>query len=355
MDLTLDQERKLKATGYLLLLGIFLGPLYVIFSDGFVSVFPFINSVIAGVLIALNISFYEFVLFSGKIRKLSFYKILILRISLYIISIVSIILVVLIFARMFKYDLNFYEVLISDEFKEYIFHKDFVVVVFYAFGIVVLTNFTIQMNRKMGQGVLFDLITGKYYSPKKVEMIVMFIRIPHTNELIEKIGRLGFHIFLNEVIYDITEIILLRQGIIYEYVEGEFVLVWKTGKGLKDANCIRSFFEMRDKLAANREIYYEKYQFLPDLHASVHMGGVIVGEVGELKSEIKYLGDTMNTTSRILGETNEDQKFICSGTLLEKLNLPFIYSSGKLGEVNLRGKSVPVELYRLDEKELIGY
>ncbi len=352
MGLTLDQSRKVKSTGILLLFGALLGPFYVIFSDGFTSVFPYVNSTIAGILIAINIGFFEYVLFDGKIKQLPFYQIFSIRIILYVVSILSIILFVLIFSRMFKYDLNFYEVLISDEFQNYILYKDFKVVVFYALAIVALTNFTIQMNRKMGQGVLINLISGKYYQPKKVEKIVLFLKIQRTKELIEEVGRLNYHKFLKEVFYDLTEIVLLRKAQIYEYVEDQVVILWDVDKGMENANCIRAFFDIQQKLDTGKVRYYDKYKFLPEFVGAMHKGELIVGEIGDIKSEIKYHGDLMNTCYRILGNVDEGKQFLVSEELVNEMKLPIIFDKKRIGEFSLRGKQRPIILYQIVERKL---
>ena len=355
MEFTQGQARKFKTTGFLILIGAFVGPFYVVFSDGFSSLSPYFNAFAAGILIALNIAFFEFVIFAGKVKRLPFYQLFTIRVVLYVISILFIILCVLIFSRMIKYDLNFYEVLLSDEFREYIQYKDFFIVVFYAFAIVALTNFAIQMNRKMGQGILIDLITGRYYRPKKAIKVVMFLKILKTQELIESVGRLNYHRFLKEVIYDLTEVILSRHGVVYEYVDDELVLTWNPARGFSNANCIRAFFEMQEKLEAKKEVYYEKFRFLPVLVASIHVGEVIIGEIGDIKSEIKYLGDLMNTTYRILGMANSEQKLLCTAELMESINLPIIYDFKEIGQHVLKGKSKPVTLYHLFDKKLKSY
>ena len=83
MQLTAEQSRILKQTGILLALGLFLGPAYVVFSDGFHAAFPFINGAIIGLLVASIFAFFEFSIFTGEIRKLPFYKMFLFRVALY--------------------------------------------------------------------------------------------------------------------------------------------------------------------------------------------------------------------------------------------------------------------------------
>ena len=46
---------------------------------------------------------------------------------------------------------------------------------YYAFFIL-LFNFILYINKKLGPGSLIDLMTGKYYHPKNEELIFLFLR-----------------------------------------------------------------------------------------------------------------------------------------------------------------------------------
>lgn len=355
MKLTIEQSRKLNTTGILVAIGMFVGLLYPVFSDGLSSIYPYINGLIIGTSIALLIAFFEFILFGGSFKKLPFYQTFLIRVALYTISIFSIITLVFVVFRMLYYDLNFYAVLKSDEFIDFVFNKDFKVVLAYAFGIVALTNFTLQLNKKMGQGVLLGFIFGFYYHPKEVQRIIMFISIQNAKKIIEKIGRLEYHKFLKEIHYDITNYILYRKGEIYEYVDNELVLIWRRRNGLENANCIRLFFDIKNTIESEKINYYEKYNIVPHILASLHVGTVIRGEIGDIKSEIRYSGDAMNTAARILGQTSKEQELLVSTPLMDLLELPMIYEADNIGTVALKGKQKPLGLHSISEKEMKTY
>ena len=203
------------------------------------------------------------------------------------------------------------------------------------------------MQRKIGPKVLFALVSGKYNRPKKVERIVLFIEIQDVKATIKRIGRIDFFNFLNDIIFDASEIILHRKGDIYEYVENEILVTWDLDEGIDNANCIRTFFEIKEALEANKIYYYEHYGTTPELRASLHAGVLIQGVIGEVKSEIKYHGDVMNTAARILGKTNAEQNLMVSNYLADKIDLPSIYQRQNLGEFELKGKQRSVQLSAL--------
>ncbi|MEO0789150.1 MAG: hypothetical protein AAFY36_10820, partial [Bacteroidota bacterium] len=158
MNLTLEQKRKLKNAKTLILLGLFLSPVYALFADGFKSITPYANALVIAILLSLVISFFEFILFTGKAKKIKFYQLLFLRIALYTGSVFSVVTLTMIVSRMFRYNLNFQEVLNSNEFKNYIYEQDYLTGIFYTLALVGLVVFTLQMQRKIGPKVLLALI-----------------------------------------------------------------------------------------------------------------------------------------------------------------------------------------------------
>lgn len=88
----------------------------------------------------------------------------------------------------------------------------------------------------------------------------------------------------------------------------------------------------------------------PRFRAGVHCGDVVVGELGDYKKAIAFVGDTVNTTSRIQAECSKrDVAFIASDHLLEQFpgGLPPDLSSRSLGRMTLRGKEKTMELFEV--------
>ena len=150
-------------------------------------------------------------------------------------------------------------------FQTYIFDGDFGLAILYGVSFALAINFTRMISRKMGQGMLMSHISGKYFSPVEEERIVMFLNVVNSKIISEKLGPLKFHKFLNELIYDITEPIVHRRAIIYEYVEDLVVISWAVKKGLQDANCIRVYFDIEDAIKTKKENYFNKFGFVPKM------------------------------------------------------------------------------------------
>ncbi|MDZ7604626.1 MAG: adenylate/guanylate cyclase domain-containing protein [Cyclobacteriaceae bacterium] len=346
MNYTIRLRYKLRLSLIFILLGISAGLFFVMLNDGFGDWYPFVNGGVIGVALGLATAYFEFFLGKKWMKQRSLLSIIAFR-TFYYTFIVSLVIIVEIgVARMIKDQLAFPELLANKEFNEYIYGGEFSTSVFYALALIIFVNFNYEINRKLGQGVLLSLITGRYHHPREIEKVFLFLNLSNARQIIKQIGRMQFHEFINEVIYDITTPIITRRGIIYHYVDNEMVIKWKMAEGIRNANAIHCFFEMKEKLKESHLIYLNKYGVVPEINGALHVGPVVKGEIGWIRSEIVYHGDTMNTTSRILDKCKTySTDIIASSQLLALINLPGKYTQRKCDDVLLRGKSTMVELY----------
>ena len=84
---------------------------------------------------------------------------------------------------------------------------------------------------------------------------------------------------------------------------------------------------------------------MPEFKAGLHSGDVIAAEIGDLKKEIAFNGETLNVTARIQGECNRlGRRLLASRSLLDRLDLPAELTAEPMGAVALRGVGEPTEL-----------
>ena len=71
----------------------------------------------------------------------------------------------------------------------------------------------------------------------------------------------------------------------------------------------------------------------------MHAGEVTAGFVGQIKKELIYSGDTMNTTARIRSMCNDlNESFILSEDFMSDFDPPHGYQIDKIGTMELKGK-----------------
>jgi adenylate cyclase len=212
-----------------------------------------------------------------------------------------------------------------------------------------LISFINQVNRKYGPGVLVPLLLGKYRNPRDEERIFMFMDLKSSTGTAEQLGHLKYSAFIRDCFMDINQLLLPFNAQVYQYVGDEIIVMWGVSDGLKEFSCIRFFFACEKQFQDRSAYYTMNYGYLPRFKAGIHMGKVTAVEIGEVKRDIAYHGDTLNTTARIQSVCNEHNKtFLASEYLLEKIGLHHGLKTESLGMIQLRGKTTSVGIASVD-------
>ena len=216
------------------------------------------------------------------------------------------------------------------------------------FFITSTTFFMIEVNDKYGQGVLKDILLGRYHRPKQEFRIFMFLDIKSSTTIAEKLGDLRYFDFLNEFFHDVTDPIIDSYGRIYQYVGDEIVVYWDMKEGKEHNNCIHCFFEIEAAIKRVADKYQQKFGFVPAFKAGYHCGQVTIGEIGLIKKDIVSSGDVLNTTARIQSLCNQhNTRILISHDMTEILTPDEFYLQEPIGAIQLRGKEQEVALYKI--------
>lgn len=156
-----------------------------------------------------------------------------------------------------------------------------------------------QVTKWMGPGVLGALITGRYHHPRREERIFMFLDMKDSTTLAEQLGDLKFSALVREFFYDMTPAIIDSDANILLFIGDEVVLTWPAKRGLSKNRYLRAFYGAKANIARRADRYRERYGVVPDFKAGVHAGYVVGTAVGDLKTELVYHGDVLNTSARI--------------------------------------------------------
>lgn len=217
-------------------------------------------------------------------------------------------------------------------------------------GLLILIGLR-QINNLHRKGELWNFILGRYHRPREINRMFCFIDLKDSTTIAEQLGHLKFGLFLKDYYSDITDAIRQTKAEIYQYVGDEIILSWPLETGLQSNNAVRCFFLMQDRIAALRAQYENRYGRYPQFKAGMHGGTVVVTWVGEIKKEIMYLGDVLNTASRIQESCKRLAKdFLISQDILERL--------GNLGDIQAtfveetipRGKERSVRVHSLERR-----
>lgn len=352
-------NKRYKEVGFNLIAWLIAGNLFVIFrffgmygaDQFFIPKKPieldqkFLEANVISVLNGFLLSLVDLVLDTPNFKRKSFqYTIIVKSFAYIVIMFISIVLLFILDGILTGRENNFWYSF------NYALNSNYTIALYlYGTAVSLMINFLKQVNKKFGPGILWKLFSGKYYSPRVEQRIFMFIDLKSSTTIAEKLGHYKYSMLIQDCFYDITEVVAKYKAEIYQYVGDEIVLSWEHEKGIEEENCLKFFFEFRKKIDENSGYYNEKYGVVPEFKAGMNCGFVTVAEVGEIKKEIAYHGDVLNTASRIQDKCNEYDKPLLISSHLYKL----IPRSGKIavsliGEIMLKGKLQPVGIYSVE-------
>lgn len=215
-----------------------------------------------------------------------------------------------------------------------------------ALGVSIAFNFVMEMAQLLGPGVLGDLMRGRYHQPRRENRLFVFFDMRSSTAIAERIGDIAFHRLLNRFFIDLTEAVLPHRGTVHKYVGDEMIVTWPLD-GAQASQAFAAVVTARARLRAQQEAYLQDFGVAPDFRAVLHAGPVVTGEMGEVKREIVFLGDTINTTAKIeqLAKTLPEHAVIASAEAVKAAPPPAGITVASLGEFSLPGKSAAISLY----------
>lgn len=216
---------------------------------------------------------------------------------------------------------------------------------------VLLINFIISVRNKFGPRTMIELLTGKYYHPRSEELVFLFLDLEDSTRITEKLGHKNYSRFIKQSVHELTPIILRYKARVYQYVGDEVILYWKIKEGLKQLNALESFFQFSKILKLQKDAFRSKYGEVPKFKAGMDAGIVTLTEIGDIKREIAFHGDVLNTAARLekkCKEFNED--FIVSQHVIDRIGHDNKYHFKLLNDFPLRGKTESLKFYSVSFK-----
>lgn len=218
--------------------------------------------------------------------------------------------------------------------------------------VVAITQLLLQVSSKFGQGIFWNILCGKYNTPKEENRIFMFLDLNSSTTIAEQLGNEKYHELLRDFFADITNPILDNKGEIYQYVGDEVIVAWNHYDGIDGNHCLQCFFDIKAQLKEKEKYYHSRYGLLPSFKAGFHCGKVVAGEVGVIKRDVTYSGDVLNTTARIQHMCKEFNSEIIASEELIAMLAPSHYVFQSLGTIQLRGKGKELALCSIKPSDL---
>jgi len=212
--------------------------------------------------------------------------------------------------------------------------------------VILLINFVLQVNRKFGYGILYYMLIGKYHKPRKERRIFMFLDMKDSTGNAEELGHVWYSKLIQSCVHELTDLITRYKAEVYQYVGDEVVLTWKTQKGLRNLNCLKLFYAFQQRLEDKEDHYQKSFRTRPRFKAGMSEGVVTAAEVGDIKRELAYHGETLHTAARLEKLCNQlGQDLLITERLLVNLPRNNEFATKLIGEYQLRGKGRKEKVY----------
>jgi adenylate cyclase len=218
----------------------------------------------------------------------------------------------------------------------------------FSFVMALVANVLIEMGGLLGYGTLKNLLTGRYVQPRREQRAFLLIDMKNSTGLAERLGPVHFHELLNDFFRDIASAALECEAEIHKYVGDEAILTWSGAAALGNGDCLACPFIVHDLIEANRQRYLSRYGAVPEFRAASHFGEIVTGEMGDVRREIAYVGDTLNVAARLLEAAKEvGRDVLVSTDLLGHAALPSELKAEKLPTLAVRGRAAPLGIAAL--------
>lgn len=209
-------------------------------------------------------------------------------------------------------------------------------------------NVFLSAGRLIGLKTLLSVVSGRYRRPRREERLFAFVDVRGATSAAEHLGDERFQAYLVELFRIIEMTALEAGGEVYDYIGDQAMLVWPAVPA-SGSGPLYWIAHLSREIAARHDSFDADYGLIPDLRVGMHVGPVVVGEVGLFRTKLAYLGDAVNTAARV--EELAEGYAACAlitGQVCKRFPLPRGLKVTPLGEWVLRGKQGPVAVYRLD-------
>lgn len=203
------------------------------------------------------------------------------------------------------------------------FDENFREILFFAALMALGSNLMIEVGMLVGFGTLGRLLTGRYFRPRREELVFAVIDMTSSTSVAERLGDLDFHALLNAFFADIGNAAYDYDAEIHKYVGDEAILSWPVALGLSESRAALCVFAVAQGIARRADWYRQRFGVVPSFRAALHIGTVAAGEIGQQRREIAYVGDTLNTAARLLDAARAaGRDIVASQAVLDRLSLP---------------------------------
>lgn len=226
--------------------------------------------------------------------------------------------------------------------------ENFAGAVVIALLLTIFGNFILKLSRIIGRNELFNFFVGRYRRARREHRMIMFLDLRGSTSITEQIGDLEYLKFLDQFFLRMTPALRATGGSIHKYIGDEAIITWR-GRFATASNGHTFIRHFRKRLSDDAGFFEQTFARQPEFRASLHYGEILIGEMGDVKKEIAYLGDSLNTAARVIefGKTTGYALVVSEAVP----GLAEIEDKAALGSHRLKGKVEMIELFGIKQND----
>jgi len=163
---------------------------------------------------------------------------------------------------------------------------------------------------QIGHGQLRKIMMGYYQRPQEENRIFMFLDLESSTAFAEQLGHERYSDFIQDCFRYLSNPLMETMGNVYQFVGDEVVITWNANKIKNFKRAVDFFYLYEEELNSRSGYFKKKYGLMPVFSASLNSGKVMAAEVGEIKRELAFHGDVLNTAARIQKQCKRYRKKI---------------------------------------------
>jgi class 3 adenylate cyclase/ActR/RegA family two-component response regulator len=182
-------------------------------------------------------------------------------------------------------------------------------------------------------------------SNETIHATVLFVDICGFTAISEHVPANTVVGLINKLFDGMVKEIIAQNGHIDKFMGDAVMAVFRGEYHLDRA--IDAALAIKDKMCAADEIVYGNKTFKPEVSIGINSGEMISGNIGSAslkRLDYTVIGDAVNLAQRLQTVAQASQ-IIVTGDVYQKAKESFEFN--KIGEVNLKNKAKPVEIYEV--------
>ena len=180
------------------------------------------------------------------------------------------------------------------------------------------------------------------------QRVFLFMDLEGSTGIAERLGPSEYSRFIRHCFQELTDVVVTHGAQVYQYVGDEVVLTWPGTSEEARCRCVRAYYQFRERLSERHEWYRAQFDCAPTFRGGIEAGPVAATEVGDVKREIAYHGDALNTAARLLEMCKSvGAELLATERIQEAVTATAGFRADLQTQVALRGQTHETAVYRI--------